>query len=95
MKTTLVKFYNENTESVGTKSYTFNIEGVEPQIGQKLYLDGYTEAVIVKKVYDEVYKYYNFVTGDLCDEKNLNRAELVCIHASVEDHDRLVGENID
>lgn len=71
MKTILIAYTNKSSltakEIRGIKLYTFNTED-DLKVGDRISSESYTTNMLVVKVLDTSFKYYNSVTGNLSNE---------------------------
>jgi hypothetical protein len=72
MKTILVVYTNRQMskkEIAGAKKYAFNTDS-DLEVGEIISSQEYTTPMMVVKVLDESYQYFNFATGELTNEFN-------------------------
>lgn len=72
MKTILVVYTNRQMskkEIAGAKKYAFNTDS-DLEVGEMISSQEYTTPMMVVKVLDESYKYFNYATGELTNKFN-------------------------
>ena len=72
MKTILVVYTNRQMskkEIAGAKKYAFNTDS-DLKVGEIISSQEYTTPMMVVKVLDESYQYFNFATGELTNKFN-------------------------